>query len=63
MASLFRAKIISCLGRALAVTGNGVRSSLVLSTLKLEAIHSFRTSVLTELTRRQSPEDLILFGI
>jgi hypothetical protein len=44
----------------LLVTANVLPSSLLLSTLIMEAIHSSETSVLTRATRRSIPKDDIL---
>jgi hypothetical protein len=46
----------------LLATANVVPSSLILSTLIMEAIHSFDTSVLTRATERRIPEDCVLHG-
>jgi hypothetical protein len=37
-----------------------VPSSLIISTLMMEALHSFETSVITSATRRHVPDDGIL---
>jgi hypothetical protein len=44
----------------LLVTANIVPSSLILSTLMMEAVHSSETSVLTRVTSRHIPENGIL---
>jgi hypothetical protein len=72
-ASIIRVKKFSELGTAIATTNDwrnsdrlsvlqllvtaNVLSSLILSTLMMEAIHSFETSVLTRATRHHTQED------
>jgi hypothetical protein len=46
--------------RRLLVTANFVLSSLILVTLKMKALSSFETLVLTRATWRNTPEDDIL---
>jgi hypothetical protein len=52
---------MQCVFRLL-VTANIVRSSLILVTLKMEAILSSDTAVLTTATRSHVPEDDILYS-
>jgi hypothetical protein len=56
--SIFKVERLSELG-TLAVTSR-LASSLILSTLEMEGVHSSETSVLTRATRRHFPEDGIL---
>jgi hypothetical protein len=60
--SIITVEGISELETTLAVTSNW-STLLILSTVKMEAICSFKTSVLTRATRRHIPEDGILFSV
>jgi hypothetical protein len=67
VASIIRVKIISELGRKLAVaqllvTANVVPSSLILFALMMEATRSSETSVLIRATRCHTPEEGILYA-
>jgi hypothetical protein len=63
IASIIRLKRIGELGTLVTSNPANVPSSLIRSTLKMEAIRSSETSVLTRATRRHIIEDGILRGI